>query len=63
MTPSLFCILVLLSFVFALRIVLEEIVTGILLSVVALGQLDDVVQSLLDILLLVVRPLVFLFLK
>ena len=63
MTPSLFSILVLLSIVFALRIVLEEIVSGVLFPVVALCQLDDVVQSLFDILLLVVRPLVLLFLK
>ena len=63
MTPSLFSILVLLSIVFTLRIVLKEVVSGVLFPVVALGQLDDVIQSLLDILLLVVRPLVFLLLK
>ena len=63
MTPSLFSILVLLSIVFTLRIVLKEVVSGVLFPVVSLGQLDDVIQSLLDILLLVVRPLVFLLLK
>ena len=63
MTPSLFSILVLLSLVFGLRVVLEETVPGVLFPVVALGQLYDVVQSLLDILLLVVGPLVIFLLK
>ena len=63
MTPSLFSVLILIALVFALRIVIEEVVPWISFSVVALGQLDNVVQSLLDILLLVVRPLVILFLK
>ena len=63
MAPSLFSVLILIALVFALRIVIEEVVPWISFSVVALGQLDNVVQSLLDILLLVVRPFVLLFLK
>ena len=61
--PSLFCILVLLSLIFALRVVFEEVVPRVLLAVVALGQLDDVIQSFLDILLLIVRPFVIFLLK
>ena len=56
-------VLILIALVFALRIVIKEVVPWISFSVVALGQLDNVVQSLLDILLLVVRPFVLLFLK
>ena len=61
--PSLLCILVLLSLVFALRVVLKEVMSGVLLAVVTLGQLDDVIQGFLDILLLIVRPFVLFLLK
>ena len=61
--PSLFCILVLLSLIFALRVVLEEVVPRVLLAVVTLGQLDDVIQGLLDILLFIVRPFILFLLK
>ena len=63
MAPSLLCVLNFVLF-FAFRVMLEQVVPRILFPIVAIGgQLDDVVQSLLDIFLLVVCPFVFLVLN